>query len=212
MTLIQPFTRMLFDRPHSANILMGACLICVATFLASCSGSNGHDTNNTPVMAGPPGTTFPMPPLSGKSLGDLGWQLADGQRNFVSQYRGSILVLDFYATWCLPCRKSIPQLVELQQSYKDQGLRVVGLNVGGPEDWPRVADFARELKVQYTLAIPDSELNSFLLSDNQEIPQTFVFDRQGVLVKRVIGFTDADGVQIRAAVEAVINSFGAPSP
>jgi cytochrome c biogenesis protein CcmG/thiol:disulfide interchange protein DsbE len=145
-----------------------------------------------------------MPPASGKSLGELGWQLADGQRNQFSQYKGSVLVLDFYATWCLPCRKSIPHLVELQQSYKDKGLRIVGLNVGGPDDWPKVTDFARELKIGYTLAVPEDELSSFLLSDSQEIPQTFVFNRQGSLLKRVIGFTDTDFVQIRSAVETAI--------
>jgi cytochrome c biogenesis protein CcmG, thiol:disulfide interchange protein DsbE len=147
-----------------------------------------------------------MPPLSGKALGDLGWQLADGQRNLISQYKGSVLILDFYATWCLPCRKSIPELVELQRNYRDQGLSVVGLNVGGPEDWPKVAEFARELKIQYTLAVPDSELSGFLLSSSQEIPQTFVFDRQGNLVKRLIGFTEADGALLKSAVETAIQS------
>lgn len=160
------------------------------------------DTKNTPVLAGPPNTTFPMPPASGKALGDLGWQLADGQRNLVSQYKGSVLVLDFYATWCLPCRKSIPALVELQRQFGDKGLRVVGLNVGGPDDWPKVAGFARELKIEYTLAVPENELSSFLMSDNQEIPQTFVFDRQGQMVKRLVGVTNVE--QLTAAVEAVI--------
>jgi thiol-disulfide isomerase/thioredoxin len=145
-----------------------------------------------------------MPPPSGKSLGQLGWQLADGQRNQFSQYHGSILILDFYATWCQPCQKSIPLLVQLQKSYKDQGLRVVGLNVGGPEDWPKVTDFARELKISYTLAVPEDELVSFLLSDSQEIPQTFVFDREGHLIQRLIGFGDGDADLIRRAVETAL--------
>jgi thiol-disulfide isomerase/thioredoxin len=193
---------MSFDRPRSASALFGACLLCVVTLFASCADSNVTDTKNTPVLAGPPNTTFPMPPASGKSLGDLGWQLADGQRNLVSQYKGSVLVLDFYATWCLPCRKSIPELVELQRQFGDKGLRVVGLNVGGPDDWPKVAGFARELKIEYTLAVPENELSSFLMSDNQEIPQTFVFDRQGQMVKRLVAVTNVE--QLTAAVEAVI--------
>jgi thiol-disulfide isomerase/thioredoxin len=145
-----------------------------------------------------------MPPISGKSLNEMGWQLADGQRNFFSQYRGNVLILDFYATWCLPCRHSIPRLVELQHRFKDQGLRVIGLNVGGPDDWPKVADFARELKIQYTLAIPDNELTNFLLSDTQQIPQTFLFDRNGQLAKRFIGFTDADSQLIEDVVKAEV--------
>ena len=147
-----------------------------------------------------------MPPLSGKSLRDMGWQLADGQRNYFSQYIGNVLILDFYATWCLPCRNSIPHLVDMERRFKDQGFRVIGLNVGGPDDWPKVADFARELKIQYTLAVPDPDLTGFLLSDSQQIPQTFVFDRKGELVKRVIGYTDADGELIEQVVRAEIEN------
>jgi len=181
---------------------MVACCVLLAISVA-CENA---DTNKTPVVSGPPSTTFPMPPASGKSLNDMGWQLADGQRNLFSQYSGSVLILDFYATWCLPCRKSIPQLVGLQDRFKDQGLRVVGLNVGGPNDWPKVPEFSRELKIQYTLAVPDADLSGFLLSDSQQIPQTFIFDRQGRLTKRIVGFSDSDSEVLRTAVESAVTA------
>jgi len=181
---------------------MVACCVLLAISVA-CENAN---TNKTPVVSGPPSTTFPMPPASGKSLNDMGWQLADGQRNLFSQYNGSVVILDFYATWCLPCRKSIPQLVGLQDRFKDQGLRVVGLNVGGPNDWPKVPEFSRELKIQYTLAVPDADLSGFLLSDSQQIPQTFIFDRQGRLTKRIVGFSDSDSEVLRTAVESAVTA------
>ena len=181
---------------------MVSCCVLLAISVA-CENAN---TNKTPVVSGPPSTTFPMPPASGKSLNDMGWQLADGQRNLFSQYSGSVLILDFYATWCLPCRKSIPQLVGLQDRFKDQGLRVVGLNVGGPNDWPKVPEFSRELKIQYTLAVPDADLSGFLLSDSQQIPQTFIFDRQGRLTKRIVGFSDSDSEVLRTAVESAVTA------
>jgi len=179
-------------------------MVACGVLLAISVACENADTNKTPVVSGPPSTTFPMPPASGKSLNDMGWQLADGQRNLFSQYSGSVLILDFYATWCLPCRKSIPQLVGLQDRFKDQGLRVVGLNVGGPNDWPKVPEFSRELKIQYTLAVPDADLSGFLLSDSQQIPQTFIFDRQGRLTKRIIGFSDSDSEVLRTAVESAV--------
>jgi len=179
-------------------------MVACGVLLAISVACENADTNKTPVVSGPPSTTFPMPPASGKSLNDMGWQLADGQRNLFSQYSGSVLILDFYATWCLPCRKSIPQLVGLQDRFKDQGLRVVGLNVGGPNDWPKVPEFSRELKIQYTLAVPDADLSGFLLSDSQQIPQTFIFDRQGRLTKRIVGFSDSDSEVLRTAVESAV--------
>jgi len=181
-------------------------MVACGVLLAISVACENADTNKTPVVSGPPSTTFPMPPASGKSLNNMGWQLADGQRNLFSQYSGSVLILDFYATWCLPCRKSIPQLVGLQDRFKDQGLRVVGLNVGGPNDWPKVPEFSRELKIQYTLAVPDADLSGFLLSDSQQIPQTFIFDRQGRLTKRIVGFSDSDSEVLRTAVESAVTA------
>jgi len=164
------------------------------------------DDNKTPVISGPPSTSLPMPPVSGKSLNDMGWQLADGQHNSFSQYNGSVLILDFYATWCVPCRDSVPQLIALEKRFKDQGLRVVGLNAGGPGDWPMVPQFAREFGIRYTLAVPDDDLSNLLLGDNDAIPQTFVFDREGRLTKHLIGFDERAGRDLKTAVESAVNA------
>ena len=130
------------------------------------------------------------------------WSLSDGQRVKVSDYRGKVLVLDFYATWCAPCRESVPHLVQLQTRSGAQGLQVVGLNVGGDDDRLSVAAFAREFNIQYPLGIPDKPLTDFFLSDNDTIPQTFVFNRSGELVKRFIGY-DMD---VRSQLEQVIDT------
>ena len=100
-------------------------------------------------------------------------------------------------------------MIGLQKQYEEQGLRVVGLNVGGPDDERQVPSFAKEFGIQYTLATPDEELASFLLSDVDAIPQTFVFDRQGKLVKRLIGFGKGSGKQLDQAVETALKS---PAP
>ena len=147
-----------------------------------------------------------MPPVSGTSIVNMGWELADGKRSVFSDHKGKVLILDFYATWCVPCRDSIPHLIGLQKQYEEQGLTVVGLNVGGPEDEQEVPKFAKQFGIQYTLAKPDEELASFLLADVDAIPQTFVFDRQGKLVERLIGFGKGSGKQLDAAVEAALKT------
>ena len=140
---------------------------------------------------------------------NMGWQLADGKRSVFSEHKGKVLVLDFYATWCMPCRDSVPHLIGLQKKYEDQGLTVVGLNVGGPGDEEEVPAFAKEFGIQYALATPDEELVTFLLSDVDAIPQTFVFDREGKLVKRLIGFGKGSGKELDEAVESALQT---PAP
>ena len=182
--------------------------VCAIIFsLALIVGCNSNDTtnSNTPVISGPPpGTTYPMPPLKGASLANMGWESDDGKRSVFSEYKGKVLVLDFYATWCEPCRYSIPHLIGLQKKHEDKGLLVVGLNVGGPGDAQLVPAFAKEFGIQYTLAKPDEDLVTLLLSDYDAIPQTFVFDREGHLVDRFVGFSSQTGERIDAAVESAL--------
>ncbi|HSE20388.1 MAG TPA: TlpA disulfide reductase family protein [Pyrinomonadaceae bacterium] len=130
--------------------------------------------------------------------------MADGRKNVFSDFKGSAVVLDFYATWCEPCRASVPHLIALQKKYADQGLKVIGLNVGGPDDLAKVDGFAKEFQIDYTLAIPDDELVHLLLGDSNDIPQTFVFDRQGVLARRFIGFGPDTGDQMESAIQAAL--------
>ena len=162
------------------------------------------DREATPVLSGPPGTTFPMPPLEARA--ELGWVLNDGKRATLADYRGKVLVLDFYATWCAPCRQSIPRLGALGQSYGLRGVQIVGLNVGGPDDRIKVADFAKELNIQYPLGFPDKALTDLFLSDNQTIPQTFVFTRDGRLVKRFIGYEEATGTELEKVIGETVNT------
>ena len=193
------------------KIFAAATLICGLVLLASCNATDVKvSEKKTPVVSAPPGnTTYPMPPLEVSSIKNMGWTIADGNRSLFSEYKGKVLILDYYATWCNPCRKSVPHLIELQKKHGDQGLQVIGLNVGGPQDLEKVPRFAREMGIQYPLAVPDDELVEFMLSDDSSIPQTFVFDREGMLVERVIGFSPAVGARIDSAVE---NALKASAP
>ena len=182
-------------------------VVLILTIVCACN-SNDNDTSrnsNAPVVSNPPPTALPMPPLNGKSIEKMGWVLADGKHNSFGEFKGKVLILDFYATWCGPCRDSIPHLVALQSRHQDE-VRVVGLNVGGEDDLERVPAFAHKFNIQYSLGQPDDELVQLLLSDTQAIPQTFVFDRRGMLAKRFIGFGYDTGMQIDQVVESALQS------
>ena len=176
-------------------------LALVAAFAISISACTTHNQNEsvTPVLSGPPNTTLPMPPINAR--GEMGWVLGDGSRARLADYQSKVLVLDFYATWCEPCRKSIPRLIAMQQKFENEGLQVVGLNVGGPDDRVKVSRFAADLHISYPLGFPDKTLTDLFLVGDQTIPQTFVFGRDGQLVKRFIGYDQTTESELGKVIE-----------
>lgn len=198
--------KVLLSRTRKSNCRL-LFIVLLALLLAGCNSTDDADARKTPVISGnPPNTTHPMPPVKPTSLADMGWELRDGKRSIVSEYKGKVLVLDFYATWCTPCRDSIPHLISLQKKFEEQGLTIVGLNVGGPGDPEKVPAFAKQFGIQYALAKPDDDLVSFLLSDSDAIPQTFVFDRNGKLVERFVGYDRTAGEQIERVIETALQT------
>ncbi|MDQ5844329.1 MAG: TlpA family protein disulfide reductase [Acidobacteriota bacterium] len=181
-----------------ANLILLVVML-LACFTIGCTADKTADTGPTPVLSGAPSTTFPMPPLNANS--EMGWLTSGNQRARLADYRGQVLVLDFYATWCVPCRESIPQLMALQQRHGAEGLQIIGLNVGGPDDRVKVAGFQRELGIQYPLGFPDQALTDLFLSDDQAIPQTFIFGRKGELVKRFIGYQQSTAAEIEKTIQ-----------
>ena len=166
--------------------------------------------SNKPVSINDvPQTNVPLPPL--KNVENLGWQNFDGinltlgQPQTLGELKGKTVVLDFWATYCPPCLEEIPHLVALQKEHKD--LQVVGLHVGGEEDRPKVPEFVEKLKINYTLAFPDDALSSALLGGESAIPQTFVFNREGKLVEKFVGFDASvkNGLDM-AVLESLNNS------
>ena len=109
----------------------------------------------------------------------------NGRPVSLSQYRGKVVLLDFWATWCGPCRSEIPSFVALQKKYRKQGLVVIGLSIdqGGSRV---VADFARRNKVNYPVAIADDAVRQ-AYGGISAIPTTFLINRRGEIAKRYVG-------------------------
>src|SRR5262249_51211687 len=118
------------------------------------------------------------------------FQLADLAGNQVasSSLKGKVVILDFWATWCPPCRKEIPGFVELQQKYKGRGLEVVGIALD-VEGVSKVRPFAEEHQVNYTMLLGNDDVAK-AYGDVAMIPTTFVLDRNGNVVQRFIGDTE----------------------
>jgi len=118
------------------------------------------------------------------------WQLRDinGEPISLADFKGKVVILDFWATWCPPCRKEIPGLVTLQRKYQDKGLVIIGVSLDqqGPSV---VKPFMRELGMNYRVVMGDEKIVSDY-GGIEAIPTTFIIDRQGKVVTVHQGFTD----------------------
>ncbi len=157
-----------------------------------------------------PLTNQPMPPT--KPLEDMTWTKFDGNTNAdggiqkLKDLQGKVVILDFWATYCPPCLEEIPHLKELQAKYGKENLEIIGLHVGGEDDRPRVPQFVEKLKIDYTLATPENELTRFVFGNTDNIPQTAIFDRQGRLVKKIVGFSEVIKKDLDATIEQTIKN------
>jgi cytochrome c biogenesis protein CcmG/thiol:disulfide interchange protein DsbE len=178
--------------------------------------ANSPDAN-TPRGNAQPRTSLPMPPIAPAHDSSSGahpageaaltsstWVMLDGRRARPADYQGKVLVIDFWASWCEPCRFETPHLVELQQRYGAQGLQIVGLNVGGDDDRERVPDYVKEFKVSYPLGYPDDAMNELYFSDSDVIPQTYIFDRKGHLLKHFIGFDNTVPPELENVIKTAL--------
>ena len=141
-----------------------------------------------------------------RPVGTGTWTVGNNQAARLADYKGKVVVLDFYATWCEPCRAEIPRLVQMQKDYGGSGLQVIGLNVGGDDDREKVPAFAKEFGIEYPLGFPDDNLVDQYLTDNQNIPQAFVFDRNGELVRRFIGYSSTSAAELERIVKGALTA------
>ena len=117
----------------------------------------------------------------------------DGRTVRLADLRGRPVVLDFWATWCAPCRASMPHLSTMQERFAGRGLVVLGLSVddGGPQ---AVRGFAERLRVRFPVGMASEQV----LDDYgpiRSIPTTIFIDRRGQIVRRVVGYVDQETLE-----------------
>ncbi len=158
----------------------------LAAFASAC-------TEAAPALPGAIGTTAPA----------YGAVTMSGDSVDIASMKGQVVLLNVWATWCIPCRREVPELQALHQDLEARGLRVWGVSIDGGEADADVKGFIDDFKMTYTVLRDPAErvLNVFRI---QGVPASYLIDRDGVVRWRTIGPFKADDAQLQEALRATL--------
>jgi peroxiredoxin len=151
-------------------------------------------------------TRHTSPPNAGKLQGqpapDFSLASLDGKTLKLSDYKGKAVLLNFWATWCEPCKIEMPWFVQLQQQYGPQGLQVLGVAMDDtdPQD---IKEFAQKMGVNYPIVVGKEAVGD-QYGGIPYLPSTFYIDRDGKVVDRVFGLVSRSEIEdnIKKALSA----------
>lgn len=173
---------------RNAGILI--VVIGVVAFMLFAARHHHRAANGAAMQGSAIGSTAP----------DFTLTTLDGKKVKLSDYRGKAVLLNFWATWCGPCKVEIPWFMDLEKEYGPQGLVVLGVSMD--DDGPtKVAQFAKEMKIDYTVVMGNDDVADEY-GGVAGLPTTFYVDRSGKIVKKVAGLVSHSEIEdgIKAAL------------
>jgi len=153
-------------------------------------------------------------PLLGKVAPNFTLKDTEGRKVSLADYKGKAVVVDFWATWCAPCKIEIPWLEQFNQQYAGQGLQILGvsednLNLDNKAELAKqkqdITDKAKELKINYPVLIDDANVST-PYGGVDGLPTTFFIDRSGKVVASTVGLVSRD--EIEANIKKSLGSGG----
>jgi cytochrome c biogenesis protein CcmG/thiol:disulfide interchange protein DsbE len=153
---------------------------------------DGHSAEESSLSArSSPGDIAPQAP-------EFRLQSINGRAISLTDFRGKVVILDFWATWCPPCRREIPDFIALQSQYEARGLQIVGIALDEPD---KVKGFAQSAGMNYPVLLGDDDIAK-LYGGISGIPTTFLIDRSGKVAGRYEGFTSKE--EFEAAIRPLL--------
>jgi thiol-disulfide isomerase/thioredoxin len=144
----------------------------------------------------------PQPKEDVIAAGEIGSQLPDfsvkdlqGREISSADLRGKVVLIDFWATWCQPCKKEMPGYQKLADRYGSRGFAVIGFKFDTMTDTEDPVLFAKKLGVRYPLAVAADNLKQ-KFGGIEGLPTTMLYDRHGILRKKVVGFEYANVIEL----------------
>ncbi|MBI1378937.1 MAG: redoxin family protein [Frankiales bacterium] len=184
-------------RAVALALLAVVALAGCSTTTGSTDGSLGFVAGDGSVVLLPSAERAPAPSLSGTTL--------DGARLDLASLRGKVVVLNYWASWCSPCREEAGALDRAYQATHGQGVDFVGVVAGGKDSVENAAAFVRRFEVPYPSLYDGDQSIVLALSGTlppDAIPSTLVLDRQGRIAARTLGAVDYSG--LRGMIDPVL--------
>lgn len=148
---------------------------------------------------GPLGFEFPANPVKAP---DFELPMLEGGTKTLSSYQGSIVFLNFWATWCPPCRLEMPSMEKLHQSLKNEKFAIVAVNL--KEDQPTAAQFIKENKYTYQVLLDESGQVGGGMYGVEGIPTTYIIGKDGYILGRIVGTREWDGDDVLSVFRDLI--------
>jgi peroxiredoxin len=149
-----------------------------------------------------PAASFALP-KKGQPAPPLQVVTTAGQKLTMANYKGHVLVLEFFATYCGGCKESIPHLLNLNKQYGNKGLQILALDIGQGDTPEDVKEFIAKRRINYPVAMADEDI----IYDGygiRMIPSIFIINKKGILVEKFDGFTDETRKIMESTVKKLI--------
>lgn len=129
---------------------------------------------------------------------DFTLKTIEGRQITLSSLKGKVILLDFWATWCSPCKESIPHLIQLYKSYQDKGFELIGMSTDKAGEIEAVRRFAHSMDIPYPIIMtPEEVARNYKVTG---LPTTVLIDRDGKIRERIVGFNSSIAQKISARV------------
>ncbi len=179
-------------------VVLGIVIGITALLLLGKRASKPPETAAANVNGTQPAAPPPQPGLRDPARGSMApafelKNIADGKTVSLASFRGKAVVLNFWATWCGPCKIEMPWLVDLQKKYGPQGLEIVGVAMDDASD-KETADFAHKMSVNYTV-LKGTEKVGDLYGGVDRLPITYYIDRSGKVVDEIVGLASESTIE-----------------
>lgn len=146
---------------------------------------------------------FSRSELFGREASDFTLDLIDGKQITLSAHRGSVVLIDFWATWCGPCVKALPKMLLLAEQYKDRGLVVIGVGRDRKGDEEKIRNLFAKHELAYPTGIDVSGIAN--VYKVRSIPCLVLVDANGIIQRRRIGFSRDSLDAVRKDIESVLD-------